>query len=278
MTDATTIDTDALARLKAAHRGTWATGDYPSIAEHIENVPPTHLLAAVGISPGQRVLDVATGSGNVALRAAAAGADVTGLDLVPELLEVAARRAADAGVEIELVEGDAEDLPFVDESFDRVLSVFGVQFAPRHRRTAEELARVCGRPGTIGLVNWTPEGLIGEMFAILSRYMPAPPAFASPPPLWGSEEHVSELFAGTDVELEFERGTNPFVFASIDEYMTFFEDRYGPTIKTRERLIGEGTWEQCRRELRELYESLNRATDGTAQLEAEYLLTVATRR
>ena len=278
MTEATTLDADALAQLKATHRGTWAAGDYASIAEHVESVPPTHLLAAVGVSPAQRVLDVATGSGNVALRAVTAGADVTGLDLVPELLEVAGRRAAEAGVEIELVEGDAEELPFADESFDRVLSVFGVQFAPRHRRTAEELVRVCRRPGTIGLVNWTPEGLIGQMFAILSRYLPAPPAFASAPPLWGSEEHVSELFAGTDVELEFERGTNPFVFDSIEEYMTFFEDRYGPTIKTRERLIDEGTWEHCRRDLRDLYESLNRATDGTAHLEAEYLLTIARRR
>jgi len=273
----TTNEETAVAALKDVHRATWAAGDYPAIAEHIEAVPPTHLLATIGIEPGQRVLDVATGSGNVALRAAAAGAEVTGLDLVPELLEVAARRAAAQGVEIDLVAGDAEELPFADESFDRVLSVFGGQFAPRHRRTAQELARVCRPGGAIGLVNWTPEGLIGQMFAILSRYLPAPPPFASAPPLWGSEEHVSELFEGTGVELEFERGTNPFVFDSIDEYMTFFEERYGPTIKTRDKLIADGTWERCRAELRELYESLNRATDGSVHLESEYLLVVGRR-
>ncbi len=277
MTTETITDPDALAELKASHRVAWAAGDYPSVAKHIERVPPTHLFASIGISPGQRVLDVATGSGNVALRAAAAGAEVTGLDLVPELLAVARRRSDVAGVRVELVAGDAEELPFDGESFDRVLSVFGVQFAPRHRRAAEELVRVCSPGGAIGLVCWTPEGLIGQMFAILSRYLPAPPPFASPPPLWGSEEHVTELFAGTGVELEFERATNPFVFGSIEEYMTFFEERYGPSLKTRERLIGEGTWDECRAELRELYESLNRATDGSVHLESEYLLAIARR-
>jgi SAM-dependent methyltransferase len=267
----------AVAALKDVHRATWAAGDYPSVAAHVDRVPPTHLIASIGISPGQRVLDVATGSGNVALRAAAAGAEVTGLDLVPELLDAARRRADEAGVGIELVTGDAEELPFADESFDRVLSVFGVQFAPRHQRVASELARVCGRPGAVGLVCWTPEGLIGQMFAILSRYLPAPPPFASPPPLWGSEEHVAELFADSGFELEFERATTPFVFGSMDEYMTFFEQRYGPTIKARERLSAEGTWDRCRAELRELYESLNRATDGSVHLESEYLLTIGRR-
>ena len=278
MTTKTVNDEAAVAALKEIHRATWAAGDYASVAEHIDRVPPTHLLASIGVSPGQRVLDVATGTGNVALRAAAAGAEVTGLDLVPELLDVARSRSAAAGVEVELVEGDAEDLPFADESFDRVLSVFGVQFAPRHRRTAEELARVCRSDGAIGLVNWTPEGLIGQMFAILARYLPAPPPFASAPPLWGSEEHVLELFAGSGVEFAFERATNPFVFASIDKYMTFFEDRYGPSIKTRDRLLAEGTWERCRAELRELYESLNRASDSSVHLESEYLLAIGRRR
>jgi SAM-dependent methyltransferase len=277
MTTTTQNEETAVAALKDVHRATWAAGDYPAIAEHIDSVPPTHLLATIGIEPGQRVLDVATGSGNVALRAAAAGADVTGLDLVPELLEVAARRASAQGVEIELVAGDAEELPFADESFDRVLSVFGVQFAPRHRRTAQELARVCRPGGAIGLVNWTPEGLIGQMFAILSRYLPAPPPFASAPPLWGSEEHVSELFEGTGVQLEFERGTNPFVFDSIDEYMTFFEERYGPTIKTKAKLEADGRWDECRAELRALYDELNQATDGTMRIDSEYLVSVARR-
>jgi SAM-dependent methyltransferase len=279
MTTTTTTNHEAdVAQLKQVHRATWAAGDYAAIAEQIDRVPPTHLLASIGTGPGQHVLDVATGSGNVGLRAAAAGADVTGLDLVPELLAVARARGEAAGVDIDLVEGDAEALPFAEHSFDRVLSVFGVQFAPRHGRVASELVRVCRRGGAIGLVSWTPEGLIGQVFAILSRYLPTPPPFASAPPLWGDEEHVRELFAESGVEVEFERGTNPFVFASIDEYAALFEERYGPMLKARERLTAEGTWQDCRTELRELYESFNRATDGSAHLESEYLLAIARRR
>ena len=142
------------------------------------------------------MLDVATGTGNVALLAAELGAEVTGLDLVPDLLDVA--RSRDDG-RIAWIEGDAEALPFADASFDRVLSVFGIQFAPRHQVVADELVRVCRPGGAIGLVNWTPEGLIGRMFKILGKYMPKPPAFASPPPLWGSEEHQRSLFAAADV-------------------------------------------------------------------------------
>jgi SAM-dependent methyltransferase len=279
MTITTNTEESAVAEFKQVHRETWATGDYAAVAEHIDYVPPTHLIWTVGVTPGSSVLDVATGTGNVALRAAAMGADVTGLDLVPELLAVAEHRADEAGLAIELVEGDAEALPFADASFDRVLSVFGVQFAPRHRRVAEELVRVCRPGGRIGLVSWTPEGLIGQMFTILAHYLPAPPPFASPPPLWGSEGHVRDLFAatGVEVELEFERATTPFRFPSIEEYMCFFEQRYGPSIKTKERLTAEGTWEECRADLRELYESLNRATDGSVHLESEYLLAVAHR-
>ena len=271
----TATKSDPVAQLKLQHRATWATGNYAEVATLVEEVPPAHLLAAVGISSQHQVLDVATGSGNVALRAARSGARVTGLDLVPELLDVARSRASDAGVEIALVEGDCEALPFPDASFDRVLSVFGVQFAPRHQVTADELARTCRRGGTIGVVNWTPQGLIGRMFRVLGKYMPAPPPFASAPPLWGDEEHVSELFAGHGLELEFERGTTPFTFPSLEDYQGYFEERYGPTIKTKERLEADGTWEQCRGELMALFEELNEATDGSCRIESEYLLAVA---
>ena len=272
-----TTASDPVAALKSVHRATWAAGDYATVAERVEDAPPAHVLAAVGIDPEHDVLDVATGSGNVALRAARTGARVTGLDLVPELLDVARRRAAEAGVELELVEGDAEDLPFPDESFDRVLSVFGIQFAPRHEVAARELVRVCRPGGAIGLVNWTPEGLIGRMFKVMSKYLPAPPEFASPPPKWGDEQHVRELFAPYGLELSFERGMNTWTFPSVDEYQTFFEERYGPTIKAKERLSAEGTWEQCRGDLRELYESMNEATDGSLKIDAEYLVVVGRR-
>ena len=186
-------------------------------------MPPRDLLARVEISAGQDVLDVATGTGNVAIRAAAAGAQVVGLDLTPELFETARRRAEAHDVTVDWLEGDAEDLPFDDDRFDRVLSTFGVQFAPRHEIVAQELARVCRPGGLIGLVNWTPEGQIGELFKIMGRYMPAPPDYASPPPLWGSEEHVRGLFAGSGVELEFARGLNPWRFDSAEHWVVFME-------------------------------------------------------
>jgi SAM-dependent methyltransferase len=267
----TTIDLDTL---KASHRATWAAGDYAAAAELIDEVPPPHLLSRVGPEPGHSVLDVAAGTGNVALRAAALGAEVVGLDLTPELFETARARAVALGVEVEWVAGDAEALPFDDDTFDRVVSVFGVQFAPRHAVAAAELARVCRPGGVIGLCNWTPEGKVGEMFGIMSRYSPPAPAFASPPPLWGDEEHVRGLFADVDVELAFERGTTPFLFDSAEHYVSFFETNYGPMVKARERLTPEGRWEECRAEVVEMMERRNRATDGTLEVPGEYLLVI----
>jgi len=263
-----------VAELKLVHRATWAAGDYAAVARHIDEVPPRELLARMDIQPGQEVLDVATGTGNLAIRAAAAGAQVVGLDLTPELFETARARAAASGVVVDWVEGDAEELPYEDERFDRVLSAFGVQFAPRHEIVAQELAGVCRPGGRIGLVNWTPEGAIGELFKIMGRYLPAPPAFASPPPLWGSVDHVRRLFAGSRVELEFEHGHNPWIFESPEAWVSFMETAYGPTLKARQRLGAEGTWEQCRAEIVALAERRNEATDGSLHMEAEYLITV----
>ena len=264
--------------LKASHHAVWAAGDYAAVAELIDEIPPRHLLDRVGVAPGQAVLDVATGTGNVALRAAAAGARVVGLDLTPELFESARPRAETLGVRVDWVEGDAEALPFADGSFDRVLSAFGVQFAPRHLLVAEELVRVCAPGGTIGLANWTPESKVGELFTIMSRYLPPPPPYASAPPLWGDEAHVTRLFGDAAVELEFERATTPFVFDSAEHYVSFFETSYGPTVKARERLTAEGTWDECRAEIVEMMERRNVATDGSLEVPAEYLVVVATRR
>ena len=273
MTTSTHSETDAVTQLKDQHRAVWAAG-YADVGELVADAPVSRLLALAGIEPGHTVLDVATGTGNVAIPASQLGAAVTGLDLVPDLLDIA--RSRDDG-RVAWIEGDAEALPFADASFDRVLSVLGVQFAPRHQVVADELVRVCRPGGLIGLVNWTPEGLIGRMFKILGKYMPKPPAFASPPPLWGSEEHQRSLFAGHDLSLSFERAMNPFVFPTVEEYMTFFEERYGPTIKAKARLQAEGSWEACRAELRELYEELNLATDGTLHIDSEFLVTIARR-
>ena len=264
----------AVEDLKKTHRATWAAGDYAAVAERIDEVPPRDLLARVSVRAGDEVLDVATGTGNVALPAAAAGANVIGLDITPELFDTARGRASAQGVDVEWVEGDAEDLPFDDERFDVVLSVFGIQFAPRHQVVADELARVTRPNGRIGLVNWTPEGLIGEMFKIMGKYMPAPPDYASSPPLWGSAEHVHELFAGTGIELTFARGYNPWRFDSAEHFVVFFETNYGPTLKARERLEAEGRWAELREELHELAERHNEATDGSLLMHAEYLVTV----
>jgi SAM-dependent methyltransferase len=269
----TTIDVDTL---KASHHATWAAGDYAAIAELIDDIPPMHLIGRVGIGPDQTVLDVATGTGNVALRAAAAGAAaVVGVDLTPELFETARPRAEALGVEVDWDEGDAEGLPYADASFDRVLSSFGIQFTPRHAVAAAELVRVCKPGGVIGLCNWTPESKVGELFDIMSRYLPSAPGFSSPPPLWGSEDHVRALFADADVTLAFERATTPFRFDSAEHYASFFETNYGPMVKARERLTGEGRWEDCRSEIVEMVDRRNVATDGSLDVPGEYLLVVA---
>ena len=155
-----------------------------------------------------------------------------------------------------------------------MLSAFGVQFAPRHEVVAKELARVCRPGGRIGLVSWTPEGQIGELFKIMGSYLPAPPAYASPPPLWGSEEHVRRLFADAPVELEFARGVNPWRFDSPEDYVAFMETHYGPTLKARERLSAEGRWEECREEIVAMAARRNEATDGSLEMYAEYLVAI----
>ena len=263
-----------VADLKRSHRATWAAGAYAAVADMIDTVPPRDLLRRMDIRPGDEVLDVATGTGNVALQAAAAGAQVVGLDLVPELLAIADARATTQRLAVEWLEGDAEDLPFDDERFDHVLSVFGVQFAPRHRVVAEELARVCRPGGRIGLVNWTPAGQIGELFRILGGYLPAAPDFASPPPRWGDESHVRDLFAGTGVTLTFARGHNPWRFASAEDYVAFMDSNYGPLVTARQRLTDEGRWAECRAEILAIAERRNVAADGSLLMLAEYLVVV----
>jgi ubiquinone/menaquinone biosynthesis C-methylase UbiE len=220
----------------ARQRATWASGDWPSVAELVQPVSD-ELVEESAIEPGMRVLDVAGGTGNVSIRAAEKGASVVGSDLVSDFFEVGRKRAADAGVEIEWVEANAEELPFEDDSFDRVLSVFGVMFAPRHRQAAEELVRVVRRDGLIGVSSWIPEGTNGEMFKTIGSYMPAPPDFAQPPPMWGTEDHVRELL-GDSCELEFERRSIRFEDESLDEYADWFCDNFGPLV-TAQAVLGD---------------------------------------
>jgi SAM-dependent methyltransferase len=182
-----------LAAVKARQQKMWASGNYAAVAARIVSMAE-HLAEAADLRPGDRVLDVATGSGNAALAAARYGAEVTGVDYVPELLERARARAAAEGLEITFAEGDAEDLAFPDASFDAVLSALGVMFAPDQERAAAELVRVCRPGGTIGLVNWTPAGFIGQLLKTVTRHVP-PPAGVRPPSQWGTEERCASCSA-----------------------------------------------------------------------------------
>ena len=259
--------TDEVAALKERHHAIWAAGDFADVARKIEEVGETCADRA-GIQPGMDVLDVACGSGNATIPAAQRGGRVVGLDLTPELFDAGRARAADAGVEIEWVEGDAEALPFEDASFDRVISTFGVMFAPRHEVAAAELARVCRPGGRIVLCTWLPDGKIGELFKLLGRHMPPPPSWASPPPLWGDAEHVRRLFAkATATVPSFERRTLTMAFTP-DEYVDYMSETYGPTLKAREALEPQGDWEDVRAEWTALAASFYR--DGG--IEHEYVV------
>jgi ubiquinone/menaquinone biosynthesis C-methylase UbiE len=212
---------------KAEQRALWALGDYHRFATETVWVLGPVLVEACGIAAGQRVLDVATGTGNVAIRAAEAGADVVGADLTPENFEAGRREARARGVELDWVEADAESLPFEDGAFDVVTSSLGAIFAPDHQAVADELVRVCRPGGTIGMINFTPEGLAGEFFEVFGRYAP-PPAGAQPPVLWGSEEHVRDLFGGRLASLGLAR--RHYVERSPDPaaYCEFFKETFGP--------------------------------------------------
>jgi SAM-dependent methyltransferase len=261
-------------RFKQGQRAMWSAGDYAEIATHIESAAE-ELVEACDVGPDQDLLDVATGSGNVAILAAQAGAKVTGLDITPELFEAARRRMAEAGVEVELIEGDAEILPFGDASFDRVLSCFGVMFAPRQQKAADELIRVCRPGGVIGVAAWTAEGASGRMNRTVAGHMPPPPAGFVPPVMWGKEDHVRGLLSESGAELEFARRNVAFVYDSPHEWIGCYENKLGPTLMAKAALEPEGKWSPLRAELVELFESMNQATDGTMHVEAEYLVTVA---
>ncbi|HEX6457236.1 MAG TPA: methyltransferase domain-containing protein [Solirubrobacterales bacterium] len=274
-----TTDTEALnPELKAKHRKMWASGDYPDMVETFLTPLGPRLVAACEIGPGERVLDVAAGTGNAAIPAAAAGASVVASDLTPELFEAGRGRAAAAGVELEWTEADAENLPFDDDAFDTVISSIGVMFAPHHQLAADELVRVCRPEGKIGLLSWTPEGMIGALFKTMGQFMPAPPPGVQPPPLWGSEEHQRGLF-GDKVEFErAERGVlEVTAFEQPDDYGEHFKQRYGPTIVARANAEKEGREEEFDQALSDFCAEWNRGGGEEARFEMEYLITVGRR-
>jgi SAM-dependent methyltransferase len=227
-------------QVAAKHRAMWASGDYAKLATELVSPLGPVLVQATGIARGDRVLDVAAGTGNAAIPAAETGASVVASDLVPELLEQGGRQAAERGIDLEWREANAHELPFGDDEFDVVMSCIGVMFAPFHQLAAGELVRVCKPGGRIGLISWTPEGHIGQLWAAMKPYAPAPPPGAQPPPLWGQSDHVRALFGDrvTDVVTE-RRMLTVDHFTDGAEFRDYFKTVYGPTISVYRNIEGD---------------------------------------
>ena len=226
-----------LAAVKQRQQLAWASGDFAVVASRIVIVAE-QLCDTADIRAGWHVLDVATGSGNAAIAAARHGATAVGVDYVPGLLERGRARAAAEGLDVQLLQGDAEALPFPESYFDAVTSVFGSMFAPDHARAAAEILRVTRPGGTIALASWTPEGFIGELFRTVAKHVP-PPAGVQSPMLWGTEAHLRELFGDGIASLEVKERTFSFRFTSAEEFVDFFREWYGPTLKAFDALEGE---------------------------------------
>ena len=269
-----TVDIQAL---KDAHRRTWASGDYARIAELVTDVGE-RVVERAGVRAGSDVLDVAAGTGNASIPAARAGAHVIATDLTPELFTTGRRRASEAGVEIEWLAADAEDLPFEAERFDYVLSSIGVQFAPRHEVVAGELVRICRSGGTIALGNWAADGYIGRIWTIMGPYLPPLPDYALPPAGWGRAEHVERLFAEYPVEVTSERYALDFEAESPEAFIETLADYYGPVLQARNKLTATGRWEALRDDLIALSNEMNAAGDGHFRAPSEYLVTLARKR
>jgi SAM-dependent methyltransferase len=255
-------------------RAMWGAGDYATLGDYIADVGE-RVVQRSGVESGMRVLDVACGTGGVARPAARAGARATGLDLVPPLLEAGRAKAAAESLEVEWVEGNAEELPFEDGAFDRVCSTFGHMFAPRHQQTADEMARVCRPGGIVAICTWTPEGTVGDVFRASAPFMPPAPDYASPPSLWGTEDHVRDMFAAHATGFEFERHAAWIDWESIDGFADFFMDRFGPLV-TAKQMLGD-RFAELRGQIIAIWEKANEAGDGSFRLPQEYLLSIVHR-
>ncbi len=264
-----------LVAVKARQQKMWASGDYSAVAARIA-VMAEDLVRAAGLRAGERVLDVATGSGTAAIAAARSGGEVTGTDYVPELLERGRARAAAEGLEVAFAEADAEDLPYPDGEFDAVLSCLGVMFAPDQERAAAELVRVCRPGGTIAMANWTPTGFVGGILRTVGKHVP-PPAGVKPPSLWGTEERLRELIGDAVSDLQITRREFVFRFRSPEDFTRFFRDNYGPTLKAFEALDESGR-ERLFDDLSALAREHDQEPGPSVAMPSEYLEVVATRR
>ena len=267
-------------QIKAAARQAWGLGDYHRFAKATVWALGPMLVEACGVSPGQRVLDVAAGTGNTAIRAAEAGAEVVASDLTPANFEAGRREAETHGVELDWVEADAEALPFADAQFDVVTSSFGALFAPNHQAVADEMLRVCRPGGTIGILAFAPEGLITDFFGALGPYAPPPPPEALPPSLWGSEKHVRELFGDRLDSLAMTRGAYVERADSPADYRELFKQTFGPVVAIYASLADQpDRLAALDHDFLEFATRSNRgAPGGPAEYHYEYLLVVARKR
>jgi ubiquinone/menaquinone biosynthesis C-methylase UbiE len=264
-----------LEAVKQVQQKTWSEGDFSMVGDRI-SIVGEELAEAMEIIPGDRVLDVACGSGNTTIPAARrAWGNTVGLDYVPELLERARERAACERVEIEFVEGDAENLPFDDASFDVVLSSFGVMFAPDHQKAADEMLRVCKPGGQIGMANWVPDSFVGEMFMTTAKHAPPPPG-VKPPILWGTEDHLRELFGEKISSMSVERATVKFSFLSPQHYIEYFRTYFGP-MKMAFARVGEDGAADLEADLLAMLERHNIAGERAMVAPSEYLRVIAQR-
>lgn len=268
-------DAPDLTAITAAQQRTWSDGDFSRVASMIHGVAE-HLAEALELLPDDRVLDVATGSGNGAIAAARrTWVGAVGSDFVPALLERGRERAAAERLEVEFVEADAQDLPFEDASFDVVMSIFGVMFAPDQERAAQELLRVVKPGGRIGLASWTPDGRMADFFAMIGKHVGGPPPGTQPPVLWGSEDHVRGLFGDGVSELRAERRTARQAFRSPDHYIEFFRTYFGPMKVAFDKVGPEGA-PALEADIRDYLSDLN-AHERALVLEPDYLQVVAIR-
>ena len=264
-----------LATVKSRQQAAWSAGDYAVVGTTLQIVGES-LCEALDLCAGQKVLDVAAGNGNATLAAARRWCDVTSTDYVPALLERGRVRASAEGLAVQFREADAENLPFENEAFDVLVSTFGVMFTPNQEKAAGELARVCKVGGKIGLANWTPGSLIGELFKLIGRYVP-PAAGLRSPALWGTEERLRELFGDSIASMQCERKHFVFRYRSAEHWLETFRTYYGPMQKTFGALEA-GRQEALGRDLLQLAARFNRAGEGALIAPSEYLEVVITRK
>lgn len=263
------------AAIKQRQQATWASGDFAVIGVTLQIVGES-LVDAIDIRAGERVLDVAAGNGNATLAAARCHAEVTSTDYVPALLDKGRARAAAEGLEVDFRVADAEDLPFADGSFDVALSTFGAMFTPDHTRTAHEMLRVLRDGGRIGLANWTPEGFIGQLFRIVGAYVP-PPAGLQSPALWGTGQHIVDLFGARSADIRTVRKHFKFRYRSAAHWIRVFRDFYGPTHKAFAALDATAQ-NSLEKDITALLHRCNTAGPASLVVPGEYLEVVITKR